>query len=127
VSNWTSKSVSVIFTLSIIMVVLMVLIFSKRVLAYELAESLQDPDAPKFRGFPPFYVGLLYVLIICGILSIALLNMVHETIIMTSAVTIILFVYLMKLTLFDSALKANLRKEKFLDAARGQYEGPHIT
>jgi len=109
------------------MVVLMVLIISKRIVAYELAESLQDPDSPKFRGFPPFYVGLLYVLIICGILILALVNMVHETIIVTSAVCIILFVYLMKLTLYDSALKANLRKEKFLDASRGQYEGPTIT
>jgi len=73
------------------------------------------------------YVGFLYVLIICGILSLALLNMVQETIIVTSVITFILFIYLMKLTLFDSARKATLRKEKFLEAARGQYEGPQLT
>jgi lysylphosphatidylglycerol synthetase-like protein (DUF2156 family) len=126
VSNWTASSVSVISTLAILMISVMVLIFSKRVVAYEMAESLQDPNVPKFRGFPPIYVAFSYVLIIVGILCLALLNMVHETILVASIVTVILFIYLMKLTLFDSARMAVVRKEKYMEAAKSHYQGPNL-
>lgn len=90
----------------------MLLVFAKRVKAYEKASVYGDEiDAP-YPGLPPMAMMMLFVLIMTVILVLAGLKFVNETLVFAVVTCILLFIYMLKLTLFES------KRTPLLPAAR---------
>jgi len=81
---------------------MMLLIFAKRVKAYEKASVYGDEMDTQYPGLPPIAMILVFACIMTIILILANLKFVNETLVFSVVVCILLFIYMLKLTLFES-------------------------
>lgn len=99
--QWTSSDIFLLVVMCLFMASMMLLVLAKRVKAYERATIYGDEDAP-YPGLPPMAMFLLFVLVLTVILVLANLKMVNETLLFAVITCIFLFMYMLKLTLFES-------------------------
>ena len=78
------------------------LIFAKRVKAYEKAAIYQDEEDGPGQGLPPIVLALFFIIVLTGIIILANLRLVNETLVFAVVTCILLFIYMLKLTLFES-------------------------
>ena len=71
------------------------------------------PGAPS-QGLPTFAMRMLFVIMFTIIVVLAALKFVNETLVFVVVTCILLFIYMLKLTLFES------RKQVFLPARSGR-------
>ena len=89
---------------------MMLLVFAKRVKAYERAAMWGDePGAPN-PGLPPAAMLMLFGIVFMIVVVLAALKFVNETLVFAVVTCVLLFLYMLKLTLFES------RKQVFLPA-----------
>eukprot|EP01082_Thalassiosira_pseudonana_P009479 g8409.t1 g8409 contig3:21366-23731(-) len=110
VDEWSRSDIFLLVIMSVFMGAMMLLVFAKRVKAYERAAMWGDePGAPN-PGLPPMAMLMLFATVFTLIVVLATLKFVNETLVFAVVMCILLFIYMLKLTLFES------RKPQFLPA-----------
>mmetsp|Transcript_27381 Transcript_27381/g.49367 ORF Transcript_27381/g.49367 Transcript_27381/m.49367 type:complete len:622 (+) Transcript_27381:159-2024(+) len=110
VDEWSRSDVFLLVIMCVFMGAMMLLVFAKRVKAYERAAMWGDePGAPN-PGLPPCAMLMLFAIVFTIIVVLAALKFVNETLVFAVVTCILLFIYMLKLTLFES------RKQVFLPA-----------
>jgi hypothetical protein len=93
------------------MCAMMLLIFAKRVKAYEKA-SVYGEELNVSPGCPPIVLALLFILLLVSVIALANLSLVNETLVFAVVTCIILFIYMLKLTLFETKTNTLLSSGK---------------
>lgn len=110
VDEWSRSDVCLLVIMIVFMGAMMLLVFAKRVKAYERAAMWGDePGAPN-PGLPPGAMLMLFAIVFTIIVVLAALKFVNETLVFAVVACVLLFIYMLKLTLFES------RKQVFLPA-----------
>ena len=110
VDEWSRSDVFLLIIMCVFMGAMMLLVFAKRVKAYERAAMWGDePGAPN-PGLPPCAMLMLFAIVYTVIITLAALRFVNETLVFAVVTCVLLFIYMLKLTLFES------RKQVFLPA-----------
>lgn len=110
VDEWSRSDVFLLVIMCVFMGAMMLLVFAKRVKAYERAAMWGDePGAPN-PGLPPCAMLMLFAIVFTIIVVLAALKFVNETLVFAVVTCVLLFIYMLKLTLFES------RKQVFLPA-----------
>jgi len=100
--SWSKSDIFLIVIMCIFLTAMVLLIFAKRAKAYEKASVYGDElDAP-YPGLPPVAILVFYVFILTIIIVLAKLKFVNETLVFSVVICILLFIYMLKLTLFES-------------------------
>lgn len=102
VDQWSSSDIFLLIIMCLFMASMMLLVFAKRVKAYERASIYGDDMDVPYPGLPPMAMILLFILIMSVILLLANLKLVNETLVFAVVTCILLFMYMLKLTLFES-------------------------
>jgi len=102
VNQWSHSDIFLLIIMCGFMSAMMLLIFAKRVKAYEKANVYGDEYEANYPGLPPMAMLLLFILIMTIILFLANLKFVNETLVFSVVVCILLFIYMLKLTLFET-------------------------
>jgi cell division protein FtsW (lipid II flippase) len=93
---------------------MMLLIVAKRLKAQQKARIYGD-DQP-LPGLPPFGMAIIFALTLAVIMTLAKLKFINETLVFAVVTCILLFIYMLKLTLFENrrpVLLAAPRHEMF--------------
>eukprot|EP00956_Cyclotella_meneghiniana_P012431 scaffold17647_cov68-Cyclotella_meneghiniana.AAC.11 len=110
VDEWSRSDVFLLVIMCVFMGAMMLLVFAKRVKAYERSAMWGDePGAPN-PGLPPCAMLLLFAIVFTVIVVLAALKFVNETLVVAVVTCILFFLYMLKLTLFES------RKPQFIPA-----------
>jgi len=113
VDEWSRSDVFLLVIMCVFMGAMMLLVFAKRVKAYERAAMWGDePGAPN-PGLPPCAMLMLFAIVFTVIVLLAALKFVNETLVFAVVTCVLLFIYMLKLTLFES------RKQVFFPARSG--------
>lgn len=78
----------------------MLLIVAKRLKAQQKARMYGDEHT--MPGLPPFAMAIIFLVIMTVILTLAKLKFINETLVFAVVTCILLFIYMLKLTLFES-------------------------
>ena len=101
VDEWSASDIFLLAVMCLFMAAMMLLIFAKRVKAYEKASVFGDDIDEPYPGLPPMAMILVFILIMTIILVLANLKFVNETLVFAVVMCILLFIYMLKLTLFE--------------------------
>ena len=101
VDEWSASDIFLLVVMCLFMAAMMLLIFAKRVKAYEKASVYGDDIDQPYPGLPPMAMILVFILIMTIILVLANLKFVNETLVFAVVMCILLFIYMLKLTLFE--------------------------
>jgi len=102
VNQWSHSDIFLLIIMCVFMSAMMLLIFAKRVKAYEKASVYGDELNVNFPGLPPMAMLLVFISIMTITLILANLKFVNETLVFSVVVCILLFIYMLKLTLFEN-------------------------
>lgn len=110
VDEWSRSDVFLLVIMCVFMGAMMLLSFAKRVKAYERAAMWGDePGAPN-PGLPPAAMLMLFGIVFTIVVVLSALKFVNETLVFAVVTCVLLFLYMLKLTLFES------RRQIFLPA-----------
>jgi len=85
------------------MALMMALIFARRIKAYKkLVIYIDDDNNVPDLGLKPIPIGVICVLVVAGIIAMAYLRLVYETLGVAVVSCTLLLIYMLKLTLFES-------------------------
>eukprot|EP00815_Leptocylindrus_aporus_P002527 CAMPEP_0116071486 /NCGR_PEP_ID=MMETSP0322-20121206/13784_1 /TAXON_ID=163516 /ORGANISM="Leptocylindrus danicus var. apora, Strain B651" /LENGTH=495 /DNA_ID=CAMNT_0003559795 /DNA_START=90 /DNA_END=1574 /DNA_ORIENTATION=- len=102
VDQWSSSDIFLLIVMCLFMASMMLLVIAKRIKAYERASIYGDEGDIPYPGLPPVVMFLIFVVIMTVILVLANLKMVNATLLFAVITCIILFMYMLKLTLFEN-------------------------
>jgi hypothetical protein len=102
VNEWSNSDIFLLVIMCIFMAAMMLLIFAKRVKAYEKAHIYGDEFDASYPGLPPMAMVLVFGIILAAIILLARLKLVNETLVFAVVTCILLFIYMLKLTLFEN-------------------------
>lgn len=101
--NWSTSDIFLLAIMCVFMASMMGLIFVKRIKAYEKASIYADDDENQpDLGLRPLPMGIIFVLVLAVIVVMAYMRLVNETLVVAVVGCILLFIYMLKLTLFES-------------------------
>ena len=101
VDEWSAADIFLVVIMCLFMASMMLLIFAKRVKAYEKAGIYGNDNDQYYPGLPPMAMVLVFILVMTVILVLANLKFVNETLVFAVVMCILLFIYMLKLTLFE--------------------------
>jgi len=104
VDQWSTSDIFLLGIMCLFMGAMMLLIFAKRVKAYE-KESSYGGEINTHPGLPPIALGVIFLCIYAVIVTLFSLRYVNETLVAAVVSCILLFIYMLKLTLFESQKK----------------------
>jgi len=102
IDEWSTSDVFLLVIMCVFMASMMGLIFAKRVKAYEKAAIYADEENAPDIGLRPIPMGVMFALVLLCIVIMANLRLVNETLVVAVVSCILLFIYMLKLTLFES-------------------------
>lgn len=108
VDEWSRSDVFLLVIMCVFMGAMMLLVFAKRVKAYERSAMWGDEPGAPDPGLPPCAMLLLFAIVFTVIIVLAALKFVNETLVVAVVTCILFFLYMLKLTLFES------RKPQFI-------------
>jgi len=109
--QWSGADMILLSIMCTFMTAMMLLIVAKRLKAAQKSRTYNEEDIP-MPGLPPVAMLVMYLLIIASIVVMAKLKFVNETLVFAVVTCLLLFIYMLKLTLFDK------RRPVLLAAAR---------
>jgi len=98
--QWSSSDIFLLSIMCTFLSGMMLLIVAKRLKAQQKARMYGD-DQP-LPGLPPFGMALVFFVTMLVIIVLAKLKFVNETLVFAVVTCILLFVYMLKLTLFEN-------------------------
>jgi len=131
IDEWSASDLFLLIIMCAFMCAMMLLIFAKRVKAYEKA-SVYGEELNVSPGCPPMVLALLFILLLVSVIVLANLSLVNETLVFAVVTCIMLFIYMLKLTLFETKtntllssgkprIEYNYRGKKFIAAELEAY------
>lgn len=120
IDEWSQSDIFLLVIMIVFMGAMMLLVFAKRVKAYERAAMWGDEPGAPSPGLPPCAILMLFGIVFTIILVLAALKFVNETLVFAVLTCVLLFVYMLKLTLFES------RKQVFLPARSTRKINPSL-
>jgi hypothetical protein len=111
IDEWSKSDVFLLIVMGVFMGFMMLLVFAKRVKAYEKA-SIYGEEMLADVGMSPSVMAALFGLIFAIIIILAFLRFVNETLVFAVVFCILLFIYMLKLTLFETKSSALLGSKK---------------
>ena len=108
VDEWSQSDVFLLVIMCVFMGAMMLLVFAKRVKAYERAAMWGDEPGAPSPGLPPIAMLMLFGIVFMSVVVLAALKFVNETLVFAVVTCVLLFLFMLKLTLFES------RKQVFL-------------
>lgn len=99
--EWSSSDILLLIVMCAFMGSMMMLTFAKRVKAYEKASIYGDEGLEK-AGMSPTVLAGLFGFVLLLIIVLALLRFVNETLVCAVVTCILLFTYMLKITLFET-------------------------
>ncbi len=109
IDEWSKSDVFLLIVMTVFMGFMMLLVFAKRVKAYEKA-SIYGDEVLAEVGMSPTVMAGLFAIIFIIVIVLALLRFVNETLVFAVVSCILLFIYMLKLTLFETKSPALLGK-----------------
>lgn len=97
---WSASDVYLLVFMCLFMTALMLLIIAKRLKAQQKAKLYGD-DHP-IPGLPPSAMAIMYVVIMVIVVVLSVLKFINETLVFAVVTCVLLFIYMLKLTLFES-------------------------
>jgi len=120
IDEWSQSDIFLLVIMIVFMGAMMLLVFAKRVKAYERAAMWGDEPGAPSPGLPPCAILMLFGIVFTIIVVLAALKFVNETLVFAVVTCVLLFVYMLKLTLFES------RKQVFLPARSTRKMNPSL-
>jgi len=120
--QWSGSDIFLLSIMCTFLSGLMLLIVAKRLKAQQKARLYGD-DQP-LPGLPPFGMAIIFSVTMAVVITLAKLRFVNETLIFAVVTCIILFIYMLKLTLFENrrpVLLAAPRHEMFSQNPLGDH------
>ncbi len=111
IDEWSKSDVFLLIVMCVFMGFMMLLVFAKRVKAYEKA-SIYGEEMMADVGMSPSVMAALFGLIFAIIIILAFLRFVNETLVFAVVFCILLFIYMLKLTLFETKSSALMGSKK---------------
>lgn len=114
IDEWSSSDMFLLGVMCVFMGFMMLLVFAKRVKAYEKA-SIYGEEMKSEIGMSPTILAAIFVFIFVFVIVLAVLRFVNETLVFAVVACILLFIYMLKLTLFETktpALLGSAKKKK---------------
>jgi uncharacterized membrane protein YhaH (DUF805 family) len=112
--QWSVSDVFLLAIMCTFLTAMMLLIVAKRLKAQQKARVYGD-DQP-LPGLPPFGMAIIFTLTLAVVMTLAKLKFINETLVFAVVTCILLFIYMLKLTLFENrrpVLLAAPRHEMF--------------
>jgi len=114
IDQWSASDVLLLFVMLSFMFSMMLLILAKRVKAFEKAAIYGDDELDK-AGIAPVMLASIFGVIFLVIIILAALRFVNETLVCAVVTCILLFTYMLKMTLFqtDEPLLGKKKRKDF--------------
>lgn len=112
IDEWSRSDIFLLAVMCVFMSAMMCLLFVKRVKAYEKASIYADDENAPNVGLAPLPMGIIFVTVLVIVIVMAILRLVNETLVVAVVVCILLFIYMLKLTLFESKTPVLLGNKK---------------
>jgi uncharacterized membrane protein YhaH (DUF805 family) len=100
VDEWSKSDIFLLGIMCLFMAAMMLLVVARRLKASQKARLYGDENYKP--GLPPLAMAFMFTLIMGSILTLAKLKFVNETLVFAVVTCILLFIYMLKLTLFES-------------------------
>lgn len=97
--QWSTSDVILLVIMTTFMTAMMLLVVAKRLKAQQRAKIYGD--AHHMPGLPPFAMVIIFFVIMGVVVSLAKLKFINETLVFAVVTCILLFIYMLKLTLFE--------------------------
>jgi len=97
---WSAADIFLLVIMCIFLTAMMLLVVAKRLKAQQKARMYGDEHA--MPGLPPFAMFLIFFVIMFVIIIMAKLKFINETLVFAVVTCLLLFIYMLKLTLFES-------------------------
>ncbi|GKY93281.1 hypothetical protein MPSEU_000295600 [Mayamaea pseudoterrestris] len=98
--QWSVSDIFLVVIMCIFMTAMVLLIVAKRLKAQQKARIYGD-DQP-MPGLPPTAMAVVFVVMLIMIVTLASLKFVSETLVFAVVACVLLFIYMLKLTLFEN-------------------------
>jgi hypothetical protein len=98
--EWSTSDIALLAIMCTFLTGMMVLIVAKRLKAQHKARIYGDFEP--MPGLPPFAMAVIFLVTITAVVILAKFKFVNETLVFAVATCILLFIYMLKLTLFES-------------------------
>lgn len=99
-NNWSASDVFLLGIMCLFMTAMLLLIIAKRLKAQQKARMYGE-DHP-IPGLPPFAMVIIFIIVMCIVITLAKVKFINETLVFSVVTCILLFIYMLKLTLFES-------------------------
>lgn len=106
--HWSTSDIFLLVIMCVFMTAMMLLIVAKRVKAQQKSRMYGGDDLGgtgahrRMPGIPPIAMAIIFVVILATIIALAKIQFINETLLFAVAACILLFIYMLKLTLFES-------------------------
>jgi uncharacterized membrane protein YhaH (DUF805 family) len=97
---WSGSDIFLLSIMTVFITGMMLLVVAKRLKAQQKAKIYGD-DQP-VPGLPPFGMVIIFSVIIAVIVTMGKLKFVNETLVFSVVTCVLLFIYMLKLTLFEN-------------------------
>ena len=120
IDEWSSSDILLLCVMGAFMASMMMLIIAKRVKAYEKA-SIYGEEGMARVGASPTLLSTLFLLVSVIVVTLALLSFVNETLVCAVVTCILLFTYMLKITLFEAGEPPLMENNRGGDYSGGLY------
>jgi uncharacterized membrane protein YhaH (DUF805 family) len=108
--QWSTSDIFLLVIMCVFITAMMLLIVAKRLKAqqksrmYGVGTGSDDLLGNKHRmpGLPPAAMAVIYLVILATVITLAKIRFINETLLFAVAACLLLFIYMLKLTLFES-------------------------
>jgi len=99
-NEWSGADIFLLVIMTIFISAMLLLIVAKRLKAQQKARMYGE-DLP-MPGLPPLAMAIIFVVILATVIALAKLKFINETLVFAVVTCILLFIYMLKLTLFEN-------------------------
>lgn len=99
-NHWSTSDVILLAIMTTFMAAMMLLVVAKRLKAQQRARIYGEHQP--MPGLPPFAMVIIFFVILAGIGLLARLRLINQTLVFAVVTCILLFIYTLKLTLFET-------------------------
>jgi uncharacterized membrane protein YhaH (DUF805 family) len=99
---WSGADIILLAIMCTFLAGMMLLVVAKRLKASEKSRRFAGLRSPHMPGFPPIAMFALFVVAMTIIGILASLNFVNETLVFAVVTCLLVFIYMLKITLFDN-------------------------
>jgi hypothetical protein len=97
---WSASDIFLLVIMCLFMTAMLLLVIAKRLKAQQKARLYGD-DHP-VPGLPPFAMAIIFLVVMSAIITLAKIRFINETLVFAVVTCVLLFIYMLKLTLFES-------------------------